>query len=69
MYPSKDLGSEPCPELIFYFFALILINCGTIFFTLKGGDKFEMPRKPKLNVQNFPRPPLFERTNRHLQVK
>ncbi|KAN0089291.1 DUF427 domain containing protein [Hyaloscypha variabilis] len=28
-----------------------------------------MPPKPKLNVQNFPRPPLLERTNRHLQVK
>ncbi|KAE9365226.1 DUF427-domain-containing protein [Stipitochalara longipes BDJ] len=28
-----------------------------------------MPPKPKLNVQNFPRPPLLERTTRHLQVK
>ncbi|KAF8859893.1 DUF427-domain-containing protein, partial [Acephala macrosclerotiorum] len=28
-----------------------------------------MPPKPKLNVQNFPRPPLIERTPRHLQVK
>ncbi|KAH8793693.1 hypothetical protein F5882DRAFT_459423 [Hyaloscypha sp. PMI_1271] len=28
-----------------------------------------MPPKPKLNVQNFPRPPLLERTPRHLQVK
>ena len=30
---------------------------------------FIMPLKPRLNVQNFPRPPLLERTNRHLQVK
>lgn len=29
----------------------------------------EMPPKPKLNVQSFPRPPLIERTSRHLQVK
>ena len=65
--PSKDLGSEH-PEFIFYF-ALILINCANIFFNLKGGGKFEMPPKPKLNVQSFPRPPLLERTNRHLQVK
>jgi uncharacterized protein (DUF427 family) len=29
----------------------------------------EMPPKPRLNVQNFPRPPTIERTNRHLQIK
>ncbi|PQE15814.1 hypothetical protein CJF30_00006214 [Rutstroemia sp. NJR-2017a BBW] len=28
-----------------------------------------MPPKPKLNVQNFPRPPLLEKTPRHLLVK
>ena len=28
-----------------------------------------MPPKPKLNVHNFPRPPLLEKTARHLQVK
>ncbi|CAM6109657.1 unnamed protein product [Calypogeia fissa] len=28
-----------------------------------------MSAKPKLNVHNFPRPPLLERTPRHLQVK
>lgn len=28
-----------------------------------------MAAKPKLNVQSFPRPPLLERTPRHLQVK
>ena len=25
--------------------------------------------KPKLNVHSFPRPPLLEKTPRHLQVK
>jgi uncharacterized protein (DUF427 family) len=36
----------------------------------KGTSKeFKMPPKPRLNVQNFPRPPLLERTNRHLQIK
>ena len=29
----------------------------------------KMPPKPKLNVHNFPRPPLLEKTSRHLQVK
>ncbi|PBP26694.1 hypothetical protein BUE80_DR002444 [Diplocarpon rosae] len=28
-----------------------------------------MPPKPRLNVQNFPRPPRLERTPRHLQIK
>jgi len=28
-----------------------------------------MPPKPKLNVHNFPRPPLLEKTPRHLQIK
>ena len=28
-----------------------------------------MPPKPKINVQSFPRPPLLERTPRHLQIK
>ncbi|KAI4209901.1 MAG: hypothetical protein LQ351_007186 [Letrouitia transgressa] len=27
-----------------------------------------MPPKPKLNVQNFPRPPLLEKVPRHLQI-
>lgn len=30
---------------------------------------FRMPPKPKLNVQSFPRPPLLERTPRHIQIK
>lgn len=28
-----------------------------------------MAAKPRLNVQSFPRPPLLERTSRHLQIK
>lgn len=36
---------------------------------IRKEDIVEMPPKPKLNVQNFPRPPLLERTNRHLQIK
>ena len=28
-----------------------------------------MPPKPKLNVQDFPRPPLIEKTPRHLLVQ
>lgn len=28
-----------------------------------------MPPKPRLNVHNFPRPPLLEKTPRHLQIK
>ena len=28
-----------------------------------------MPPKPKLNVHSFPRPPLLEKTSRHLQIK
>ncbi|KAL2062295.1 hypothetical protein VTL71DRAFT_6561 [Oculimacula yallundae] len=28
-----------------------------------------MPPTPKLNVENFPRPPLIEKTSRHLQIK
>lgn len=28
-----------------------------------------MPPKPKLNVHSFPRPPLCEKTPRHLQIK
>lgn len=30
---------------------------------------FKMTSKTKLNVQSFPRPPLLERTPRHLQIK
>ncbi|KAH6674669.1 hypothetical protein B0J14DRAFT_652854 [Halenospora varia] len=28
-----------------------------------------MPPRPPMNVQSFPRPPLLEKTSRHLQVK
>lgn len=38
-----------------------------LLYTLQ--QKVNMPPKPKLNVHNFPRPPLLERTPRHLQIK
>jgi len=44
-------------------FSLILFLLCTKESTVK------MPPKPKLNVQNFPRPPLLKKTPRHLQVK
>ena len=37
--------------------------------TLKISSPSSMPPKPKLNVQNFPRPSLLEKTPRHLQIK
>jgi hypothetical protein len=58
-----------------------MFNRNTFLFSVLGGlfiifcflaskEKIEkMPPKPKLNVQNFPRPPLLERTPRHLQIK
>lgn len=30
---------------------------------------YKMASKTKLNVQSFPRPPLLEKTPRHLQIK
>lgn len=47
-------------------FVLLLLESlqPTLFYPLT-----EMPPKPKLNVHNFPRPPLLEKTPRHLQVK
>jgi uncharacterized protein (DUF427 family) len=58
-----------------------MIDQKTFFFSVVGGiliifcftagqyNLEKMPPKPKLNVQNFPRPPLLERTPRHLQIK
>lgn len=43
---------------------LLLLLIPTVFDLLT-----KMPPKPKLNVHNFPRPPLLEKTPRHLQVK
>lgn len=46
-----------------------IFSISIVVFTLNRESNIEMPPKPKLNVQNFPRPPLIERTPRHLQVK
>jgi hypothetical protein len=45
-----------------------IISILAVFLTLSRQSNIEMTPKPKLNVQNFPRPPLVERTSRHLQV-
>ena len=61
--------------------SLMTVTCGSIpilvavfvlLFLLRYTlyDPFiRMPPKPKLNVHSFPRPPLLEKTPRHLQVK
>lgn len=40
-----------------------------LYISLMSATLLTMPPKPKLNVHSFPRPPLLERTPRHLQVK
>ena len=40
-----------------------------VFFAFYLGIPRKMPPKPSLNPASFPRPPLLERTSRHLQVK
>ena len=48
------------------FFAAII---DLLFSYFNSRNPIKMSPKPKLNVQNFPRPPLLEQTSRHLQVK
>jgi len=48
---------------------LIFLFAGLISILLYNHSERTMPPKPRLNVQSFPRPPLLERTPRHLQVK
>jgi hypothetical protein len=49
---------------------LLLISVSYTLYTVKYSKiNLKMPPKPRLNVQNFPRPPLLERTSRHLQIK
>jgi hypothetical protein len=69
LYPSIDgfTFSPPCSNDISYFqlsleFVIILVFNA-------NSKSSKMPPKPRLNVQNFPRPPLLERTSRHLEVK
>ena len=53
--------------------SLLIIFSATLVILLLGPTQLNpltlMPPKPKLNVHNFPRPPLLEKTGRHLQVK
>jgi len=54
----------------YFFFSIIIIFISVILlFDSKTSHFLKMPPKPRLNVQNFPRPPLLERTPRHLEVK
>ena len=78
--PNVHISTPPCPSIdrfkermlhvqsIFCIFNYL----SSTFWGLAGkgtSKEFKMPPKPRLNVQNFPRPPLIERTNRHLQIK
>ncbi|KAL2277928.1 hypothetical protein FJTKL_15058 [Diaporthe vaccinii] len=45
------------------------IFLATLYFLLGHMNIFRMASKAKLNVQSFPRPPLLEKTPRHLQIK
>lgn len=47
-------------------FSIILIV--SFYFYSDFMNPFKMASKTKLNVQSFPRPPLLEKTPRHLQV-
>lgn len=48
-------------------FSLILILCSLYY--RESMNILKMASKQKLNVQSFPRPPLLEKTPRHLQIK
>jgi uncharacterized protein (DUF427 family) len=58
MYTSRLLWWVFLPFLIIFILSLVQFNL-----------VFKMPPKPRLNVHNFPRPPLLEKTPRHLQIK
>lgn len=47
----------------------LLIVAVLLLFTDPIARTIAMPPKPKLNVHSFPRPPLLEKTQRHLQIK
>lgn len=55
--------------LITFSSILVIVLAVILFPSLKPSSIINMPPKPKLNVQSFPRPPLLEKTPRHLQVK
>jgi hypothetical protein len=55
--------------------SIVLLYCIVVSYFLRNiftirlsFTKFIMPPKLPMNVQSFPRPPLLERTSRHLQV-
>ena len=52
-----------------YFISALTFLISLLLLFNRKEDTIEMPPKPKLNVQKFPRPPLLERTPRHLQIK
>lgn len=53
--------------------SILILSASLVILLLLQPNLFNplttMPPKPKLNVHNFPRPPLLEKTPRHLQVK
>lgn len=48
---------------------LLSVSVATSYFLSSHMNIFRMASKAKLNVQSFPRPPLLEKTPRHLQIK
>ena len=68
--PIHEKVSKVPTSLILFIFLehhTIGFNCINIYLSTKASIK--MLPKPRLNVQNFPRPPLLEKTSRHLVVK
>lgn len=46
-----------------------LILCLSLYYSSDSMNVLKMASKAKLNVQTFPRPPLLEKTPRHLQIE
>ena len=55
------------------FIALLTVACAYILYSAYDKESSDsaskMPPKAPLNPRNFPRPPLLEKTPRHLQIK
>lgn len=70
--PNVPRDETPRHESMFtrrLFISLLIGFLSLLCILIRRKGAINMPPKPKLNVQNFPRPPLLERTPRHLQVK
>ena len=68
--PPLTVSKNECYMSNQYFVFSIIVAVLSGSLVSKGTPKkIKMPPKPRLNVQNFPRPPLLERTDRHLQIK